>query len=178
MVTYRAALGWVGVCAFLGFVGTVVGANWAIHRYGVVSIGFGLKAPAGVYFAGLALGLRDLLQERAPVRLVIVAIAVGALVSYSVSDAARLPGGRVSIAIASAVAFGLSEIGDLVVYSPLRERHWVSAVVASNIVGALIDTLVFLPLAFGSRAGWLDLALGKVFLVPIGVALVRLVRRR
>src|SRR5262245_12470847 len=42
------------------YISTVVAANWAIHRYGIVSAGFGLVAPAGVYFAGLAFTLRDL----------------------------------------------------------------------------------------------------------------------
>lgn len=163
--------------AFLAYVATILGANWALHRYGMVPIGFGLHAPAGVYFAGLALGLRDVLHERAGVRWVLGAIAVGTLASYVVTDAVRIPGGHVSIAVASAVAFGLSELADLVVYSPLRERQWVAAVAASNLVGAVIDSLVFLPLAFGSSKGWVDLTIGKLYLIPLGVVLVGLVRR-
>ena len=45
------------------FAGTVVAANWAVNRYGIVPVGFGLMAPAGVYFAGLAFGLRDAVHE-------------------------------------------------------------------------------------------------------------------
>lgn len=163
---------------FGGFVATVIAANWAIHRYGIVSIGFGLHAPAGVFFAGLALGLRDALQERGGVRLVAAAIGVGAAVSYWVGDAAEVPGGRVSIAVASGVAFAVSEVADLAVYTPLRERSWPGAVVVSNVVGAVIDSLVFLPLAFGSRDGWTDLVVGKLYLVPAGLLLVSLARRR
>ena len=162
---------------FATFVASVAGANWAIHRYGIVSIGFGLHAPAGVYFAGLALGLRDALHERTALVLVFAAIASGAAVSYWVADAVIVPGGHLSIAVASGIAFGLSEAADLIVYTPLRQRHWVAAVAASNIVGAAIDTLVFLPLAFGSSAGWADLVIGKLYLVPVGVAVVAVVRR-
>jgi hypothetical protein len=43
---------------FAAFVAVVYGANWALDRYGVVSIGFGLMAPAGVYFAGVGFSMR------------------------------------------------------------------------------------------------------------------------
>jgi len=39
---------------------TIFAANWAITQFGLVPVGFGLLAPAGVYFAGLAFTLRDL----------------------------------------------------------------------------------------------------------------------
>ena len=45
------------------FAGTVIGANWALAEFGIINIGFGLAAPAGVLFAGLAFGLRDALHE-------------------------------------------------------------------------------------------------------------------
>ena len=46
------------------YIATIFAANWAIATFGVVPVGFGLMAPAGVYFAGLAFTLRDLTQER------------------------------------------------------------------------------------------------------------------
>ena len=36
-----------------GYIGTIFAANWAIQRFGLVPVGFGLTAPAGVYFAAL-----------------------------------------------------------------------------------------------------------------------------
>lgn len=45
------------------YVCTIVAANAAIQRFGMVPVGFGLLAPAGVYFAGLAFTLRDLTQD-------------------------------------------------------------------------------------------------------------------
>ena len=51
------------------------------------------------------------------------------------------------LAIASVVAFALSELADLLVYQPLRRRGWIRAVIASNAVGASIDTILFLALA-------------------------------
>lgn len=53
-----------GLIWLAGFVGTIFAANWAIETYGIVPIGFGLTAPAGVYFAGLAFTFRDGVHER------------------------------------------------------------------------------------------------------------------
>jgi hypothetical protein len=52
----------IGILAAVGFVLTVVGANWAINHFGIVSVGFGYSAPAAVYFIGAALILRDIVQ--------------------------------------------------------------------------------------------------------------------
>jgi hypothetical protein len=41
----------------------------------------------------------------------------------------------------------VSELADLVVYQPLRRRGFLRAVLASNAVGAPLDTIVFLALA-------------------------------
>jgi hypothetical protein len=40
--------------AFLVYVGTIVAANVAITYIGLVPVGFGLLAPAGVYAAGVS----------------------------------------------------------------------------------------------------------------------------
>lgn len=166
------------IALFCAFVLTVVAANWALTKWGIVPIGFGLMAPAGVYFAGAAFGLRDALHEVGGHRWVLGAIAAGAAVSYFIEDAVTIPGGMVPIAVASALAFALSELADFAVYTPLRERRWALGVVASNAVGAVIDSLLFLPLAFGSRSGWIDLTIGKLYLVLPAVVLVGWLRRK
>lgn len=51
-----------------------------------------------------------------------------------------------TLAVASAAAFTLSELADLLVYQPLRRRGFLRAVLASNTVGAPLDTIVFLTL--------------------------------
>jgi uncharacterized PurR-regulated membrane protein YhhQ (DUF165 family) len=165
------------ILCFAAFVGTVIAANWALGRYGIVPIGFGLMAPAGVYFAGLAFGLRDALHELGGRAAVFAAILVGAAVSYAIEDAVTIPGGLAPIAVASAVAFGLSELADLAVYEPLRRRGWVPAVVASNLVGAVVDSAVFLWLAFGSLAHIDGNVIGKAYMVAVALPLVLLARR-
>lgn len=131
----------LGVLAGVAFIGTIVVANWAVERYGVVPVGFGLMAPAAVYFVGLAFTLRDLVHDQLGRLGVLAAIAIGGAVSALVSPA---------FAVASAVAFLLSELADFAIYSPLRDRHWLGAVALSNVVGLVLDSVVFLWLAFRS----------------------------
>lgn len=72
---------------FLAYIGTILGANWALATFGLVPVGFGLMAPAGVFFAGLAFTCRDLLHEAGGRRWVAAAILIGAGLSALVSPA-------------------------------------------------------------------------------------------
>jgi hypothetical protein len=121
------------------FIGCILLANYVTTEYGMVPVGFGLMATAGTYFAGLTFVLRDSLQDAVGKWAVMVLIIFGALLSYLVSDP--------FIALASGVAFLVSEVADLLVYSPLRRRGYIRAAVASNVVGAFVDTVLFLWIA-------------------------------
>lgn len=147
-----------------GYVGTIIAANWAVEHYGVVPVGFGLVAPAGVYVAGLAFTLRDLLHEAAGRYAVFVAIACGTIVSLNVSD------GR--LALAAAVAFMLSEFADLAVYEPMRRAGWLTAVAVSNVVGLVVDSVLFLWLAFGSLEFLYGQIVGKAWMTVAAVVLL------
>jgi uncharacterized PurR-regulated membrane protein YhhQ (DUF165 family) len=162
--------------AFAAFVATVYGANWALATFGVISIGFGLMAPAGVLFAGLAFGLRDVLHELGGVRLVLGAIATGTILAYLIEDGFKIPGGLVPIAVASAAAFLIAELADLAVYAPLREKHWPAAVIGSNIVGSIVDSALFLVLAFGSISYLTGQVVGKAAMIVVALPLVWLAR--
>ncbi len=157
-----------GVALGLGYVATVFLANWAIGTFGTVPVGFGLMAPAGVYFAGLAFTLRDLLQEVAGTRAVIVGIVLGAAFSAVISPA---------FAIASATAFLFSELADFAVYTPLRRRRWLTAVIASNLVGLVVDSILFLWLAFGSLTYLTGQVVGKAWMTALAVVALALARR-
>ena len=150
------------VALFLAFVGTVWGANWALTTYGIVNIGFGLEAPAGVFFAGLAFSFRDLLHESSGRVWVLVAVVAGAALSALLEDTQR-------IAMASGTAFLVSEMADFAVYTPLRERGWLKAVAASNVVGFTADSLLFLWLAFGSLSFIEGQLVGKGYMTALAV---------
>lgn len=145
------------------YIGTIVAANWAIQTFGFVPVGFGLMAPAGVYFAGLAFTFRDLTQDQLGRRWTVGAILIGAALSALVSPA---------FALASGVAFLFSELADLAVYTPLRERRWLGAVLASNAVGLVIDSALFLLLAFGSLEFLAGQIVGKTWITLLAVAVL------
>lgn len=155
---------------FALFVATVFGANWAIEQFGLVTVAPGIKAPAGVFFAGAAFTFRDLLHDcRHGPRWVLGAIMVGAACSYMVSPA---------FALASATAFSVSELADFAVYHPLKDRGWLPAVVASNAVGLVVDSALFLWLAFGSLAFLEGQVIGKAYMTALAVVLLSLYRYR
>jgi len=62
------------------------------------------------------------------------------------------------IALASAVAFALSATTDTLVYHRLQHLPTFRKVTASNIAGALVDSLAFPALAFGAWMPWITLA--------------------
>ena len=79
---------------------------------------------------------------------------------------------------ARAAAFLLSEFADLAVYTPLARRGLIIAVVASGVVGLVVDSVVFLWLAFGSLEFLLGQIIGKAWMVLISVPCVAWLRRR
>jgi uncharacterized PurR-regulated membrane protein YhhQ (DUF165 family) len=157
-----------GLLPLVGYIAVIVLANWAISTFGVVPVGFGLAAPAGVYFAGLAFTLRDLVQEQLGRAWTVVAIVAGAAVSAVISP---------QFALASGLAFLLSELADFVVYTPLRHRNWLAAVALSNTVGLVADSALFLGLAFGSLEFLAGQIVGKLWMTVLAVALLWAWRR-
>jgi len=113
-------------------------------------MGFGLMAPSGVLMIGVALVLRDWLQEMTNWRWSVVAVVAGCLLSFLLADP--------FIAVASAVAFLVSELLDTTVYTWLRERGRNIAVLLSGVAGAIVDSMLFVYIAFGS----LDFSAGNV----------------
>ena len=157
------------VLYLVGYIATIIAANWAVAAFGLVPVGFGLLGPAGVYFAGLAFTLRDLTQDSLGRRWTLAAILVGAVLSAIVSP---------SLAVASGIAFLFSELADFAVYTPLREKHWLGAVAASNVVGLTIDSALFLWLAFGSLEFLPGQIVGKLWMTLLAVATLWAIRRR
>jgi queuosine precursor transporter len=168
----------LGIIATVLFIGTIWAANWAVKKYGPVPVGFGLEAPAGVYFVGLAFTLRDTIHRTLGRGVVVAAILAGSLLAYFIEANVSIPGGVVSLAVASAVAFLASETADLAVYEPIRKRGWLPAVIASNIVGILVDSALFLWLAFGSLAFFKGQVVGKAWMTVAAVALLALWQTR
>ena len=147
----------------IAYVATIFAANWAITTFGLVPVGFGLLAPAGVYFAGLAFTFRDLTQDALGRRWTYAAILIGAGLSGFLSG---------PLALASGIAFLVSETADFLVYTPIRERNWLWAVGLSNTVGLIIDSALFLMLAFGSLEFLWGQVVGKLTMTILAVIIL------
>jgi uncharacterized PurR-regulated membrane protein YhhQ (DUF165 family) len=144
---------------FVAFLATIPIANWLIGNVGttcipngpcLIPVAPGLMAPSGVLMIGLALVLRDAVQQQLGLRWAIAAIAAGVILSAAVAPPA--------LVLASAAAFLIAESLDLAVYTPLRKRSLALAVMLSGVVGAFADSAMFLLIAFGS----LDYLAGQV----------------
>jgi uncharacterized PurR-regulated membrane protein YhhQ (DUF165 family) len=158
---------------------TIPAANWMIGNVGtmcvpngpcLVPVAPGIMAPSGVLMVGAALVLRDLVQRRLGVEFGVGAIVVGAIISAGLAPP--------SLVLASAAAFLLSEFADFAVYTPLARRRLLAAVVASSVVGLVVDSIVFLWLAFGSMEFLLGQIVGKLWMVLFAVPFVAFLRRR
>lgn len=146
------------------FLACVPAANWLIGNVGTVCIpqgpclipvAPGLMAPSGVLMIGLALALRDAVQETLGRAWVLALVIAGSALSLTFSPPA--------LAFASAAAFLLSELADFAVYDRLRQRGLALAVLLSGVVGAILDSLLFSWLAFGT-IGWAPgLILAKLY---------------
>ena len=174
--TYRRGEGFL----FLALFGLCIpAANWLIGHAGTVCIpqgpclipvAPGVMAPSGVLMVGLALVLRDLVQRRLGIAWSVAAIAVGTVLSATFAPAA--------LVIASASAFLLSELADLAVYTPLQRRGMVLAVLASSAAGLVVDSIVFLWLAFGSLGYLPGQIVGKLWMVLLSLPLIAWLRNR
>jgi uncharacterized PurR-regulated membrane protein YhhQ (DUF165 family) len=170
----------IGYLAFALFALTIPLANWLIGNVGTMCIPngpcmvpvdfglFGLMAPSGVLVVGAALVLRDVVHERLGAMWALSAIAVGAVLSAFLSSPA--------IVVASVAAFALAELADFAVYTPLRKRNLTAAILASGAVGAIIDSAVFLWLAFGSFAFIEGQIVGKLWMTIAATAFIMMAR--
>jgi queuosine precursor transporter len=159
---------------------TIPAANWLIGHAGTVCVAPrgpclipvapGLMAPSGVTMVGVALVLRDLVQRRLGIAFSAAAIFIGTAISALLAPP--------SLIIASGVAFLLSEFADLAVYTPLARRRLVAAVIASSIAGLVVDSIVFLWLAFGSLDFLAGQVVGKGWMVLLSIPFVAWLRRR
>jgi len=163
-----------------GYIGAILLANWLISTFPPIVVWPlpELRAPAGVLAAGFVFSFRNLTQETLGRRFSVLAILVGAGLSWLITANAQL-GGPVGLAVASGAAFLLSELLDYAVYTPMRRRGWVRAMLASDLAGQIFDSLVFLLTAFGP-GGLVFLAgqiVGKAWCTWVTVGAMVLARR-
>jgi len=158
----------------VGYMATIPIANFMIGNVGtfcvpdgpcMIPVGFGYTAPSGVLMVGLALVLRDYVQEHFGTKWSIAAITLGAVLSYFLADP--------FIALASFVAFATSELFDFAVYTYVRKKDRALAIAASGIVGSILDSAVFLFIAFQSLAYIEGQIIGKIAISLLAAIIIK-----
>ena len=155
-------------------------ANWLLTNWGTVKFpdspwlipvlpdwanpfGGEILSPSGVLAVGLSFTFRDLVQRRLGWKAAFVAIVIGAGLSALLDPA---------LALASGVTFLIAETLDLAVYTPLQRRNLVAAVVGSNVVGIVTDSIIFLTLAFGSLSHLDGQIIGKAWMTLLALPVI------
>jgi uncharacterized PurR-regulated membrane protein YhhQ (DUF165 family) len=164
---------WLAATVTTAYAAAIVSANRLTFRYGLIPVGFGLTATAGTYCAGCALMLRNQVQDLLGRTFVAAAILAGAALSALFSP---------TLALASGTAFATGELIDMALYTPLRRIGWARAVLAASLLGAILDTLVFLyiariPATDRSIAGQLIAKAWAVWVPVVLVTFYKSVRR-
>lgn len=168
-----------GILFLAAFAACIPLANFMISNIGTVCLSDGpclipvapgLTAPSGVLLVGLALVLRDLVQRRLGLIWAATAIAIGTFLSATFAPPI--------LVVASAAAFLLSEVVDLAVFTPLQRRGFIRAALASSAVGLVVDSIVFLGLAFGSLEFLPGQVMGKALMVLLALPVLAWIRSR
>lgn len=154
------------ICVYLT---TIIFSAWLVENVGVVPVGFGLYAPAAAYIVGVTMVFRDLIQDQLGPWFAYGAMLVGTLLSVLVSPL---------IAFAAGMAFLVSETLDQLVYTPVRKVSLVWAVLLSNAVGIISDSLIFTQLAFGSTEYAPGQMWAKIVSTVIVVLVLKLIYRK
>lgn len=172
-------IGTAGLASLILFILTIPLGNWVVMNVGLVCdpngpclipVWPGVWSPSAVMVAGLALVLRDAVQSLLGNLWAIAAIVIGALLSYVLADPA--------VVLGSTAAFLFSELADFAVYTPMRRRYPSSAVILSGLVGSVVDSMIFLSLAFGSLDYLFGQVLGKFWMSLLGGAVLWYIRHR
>jgi uncharacterized PurR-regulated membrane protein YhhQ (DUF165 family) len=129
---------------------TLIGGSLVAAHYG---------PSASIYNAffliGLALTTRDRLHDlwgRHRLRNMSLLILAGSglsLLAAHLFTGSAPPDVVARIALASAVAFAVSEGMDAVGYQMLHRRPWLERANTSNLIGAALDSAIFVSIAFG-----------------------------
>jgi uncharacterized PurR-regulated membrane protein YhhQ (DUF165 family) len=171
-MTNQKIVGWTCLALFLA---SIPFANWWLTNHGLWD-SFGPipgPIPSAVWVVGFAFVLRDLAQLELGRGWSWAAIAVGCFLSWWVAAPA--------IAFASAMAFLWSESTDALIFTPLANRGttkmFLLGVTISGYAASVVDSALFVRLAFHSFDGWWQLTLAKVFFVLLATPVAWLVRR-
>jgi queuosine precursor transporter len=151
------------------YLAAIIAANLSVAAFGP-----GVAVLNAALFIGLDLSARDRLHEQWRGRglwwKMAALIAAGSVLSWLLNTGA----GR--IALASFAAFAAAGVADTLMYRALGSRAYLVKVNGSNVVSAVVDSLVFGALAFSLPLLW-PVVLGQIAAKVAGGVLWSLVLR-
>jgi len=160
-------VGWVAVT---GFLGSIPFANWWLANNGMWDAPVLGMLPSALWVVAISFVLRDLAQITLGRKFAWAAIAVGTVLSWWLANP--------MLAVASGVAFLISESTDAAIFTPLADRgRFLLGVTISGYAAGFIDSAVFLRIAFGSWAGWWQLGVAKAIVIMCATPVAWGVRR-
>lgn len=165
----------VGYTSLALFLASIPFANWWLTQHGLWDHLGPIPGPipSAVWVVGFAFVLRDLAQLTLGKWWAIAAIAVGVLLSWWVANPA--------FAFASGMAFLWSESTDALIFTPLANRGTTRAfligVTISGYAASVVDSVIFVRLAFHTYNGWWQLTLAKILFVALATPVAWGVRR-
>lgn len=134
-----------------------VGLSCEVHGPCKIPIAPGLFATSGSLPIGAAFVLRNFVQRRFGMLISACTVMMGAALAGYLAPP--------SLVVASGVAMLIAGFIDLAVYTALSRWHFVYAMAISCAVSAVVDSMVFLWLAFGSLDLVAGQSLAKIFVV-------------
>ncbi len=152
------------MATLLTYIALIAGVNWLFEITPLVALpGGDLWSPAALV-VGFVFVVRDFAQRRVG-HLVLVAMLCGCVISWWMASP--------KLAVASALAFAVGELGDWALYSFTR-KPFSQRILISSLLGAPLDSLVFLTLVgIASPVSVGIMSLPKIFGAIIVFLLVR-----
>ena len=160
----------VGTVSLLGFLGSIPFANWWLTQNGLWDAPILGPLPSALWVVAFSFVLRDLAQITIGKKWAWTGIAIGTFASWWIASPA--------LAVASGVAFAVSESVDSLIFTPLADRNrFALAVLISGVVGGFLDSALFVRIAFGSWSGWWQLGIAKAIVVAAATPAAWVARR-
>lgn len=148
----------IGLAALAIFFASIPFANYWLTRFGFYNAPLLGPLPSGLWVVAVSFVARDVAQITLGRRAAWFAIAAGTLATWFLAS----PG----LALASGVAFLVSESTDAAIFTPLANRgRFVLGVIVSGYLAGFVDSALFVRIAFGSWTGWWQLGIAKGLIV-------------
>lgn len=163
----------LGLASLGLFLASIPFANWWLRVHGLWDVPHLGLVPSAVWVVGIAFVVRDIGQFIAGRALAWIAIIAGVLLSWWLAS----PG----LALASGCAFAWSESTDALVFTPLANRSgrlFLIGLCISGLAASVVDSAIFMRLAFHSFDGWWQLTIVKDVFVLMAAPVAYMIRQR